>query len=214
MNKNQSHAVKQEFPAGMYIVAGNPGTTSDDDYLTVKQDEMFMSPRSQMFSASSAFPVGMYPNKDTVNDTVIRRTRSLIPHSVKCQIIQLAQDNPRITQGEIAQMFGIDRTTVSKILKRRHKFLEETESDQTTSSCSPPKIMKTDSVMNEALYMYNYINLWYLDAKKKGEQVTQSKVLEVAKTIAKSYGISNVSADNDWLCRFFIKYNIPVDTGK
>jgi hypothetical protein len=51
-----------------------------------------------------------------------------------------------------------------------------------------------------------------LDAKKKGEQITQSKVFDAAKTIAKSYGISNVSVDNDWLCRFFIKYNI--DSGK
>ena len=29
-----------------------------------------------------------------------------------------------MNQGEVADMFGIDRTTVSKLVKRRHEFLE------------------------------------------------------------------------------------------
>lgn len=53
----------------------------------------------------------------------LRRTRTVIPNSVKVQIAKVANQIPRMTQGEIAQMFGIDRTTVSKILKRRREYL-------------------------------------------------------------------------------------------
>ncbi|XP_076091646.1 uncharacterized protein LOC143063399 isoform X1 [Mytilus galloprovincialis] len=199
MNKNPNFTIKQEGK-GLYSNCHE----KDENYGSMSQEEMYMTNTGQIFSPSAAFSIGMYPHKDSMEDTVIRRTRSLIPHSVKCQIIQLAQDNPRITQGEIAQMFGIDRTTVSKILKRRHEFLEE--SKNTSDTCSPPKISKSDNVVNDTLC--KFINLWYLEAKKKNERITQSMVKDMAQSIAKSYGVSHLSADSSWFEEFFTKHNI------
>ena len=185
--------------------------TSEENFvqLSIKKNDLYMSPTGQIFSASSGEPVRMYHQRGLMMEDTVRRTRSLIPHSVKCQIIQLAQDNPRITQGEIAQMFGIDRTTVSKILKRRHKFLEESQSS--TDSCSPPKSSKTDNTVNEALC--KYIKMWYLDAMKKNERVTQTTLRGVAQTMANSYGVTDMSAVNDWLNDFCSSQNIK-ESGK
>lgn len=71
-----------------------------------------------------------------LEDMGLRRTRTVIPNSVKVQIAKVANQIPRMTQGEIAQMFGIDRTTVSKILKRRREYLcPENDSPKAKYSC-------------------------------------------------------------------------------
>ena len=53
-----------------------------------------------------------------------RKTRSKINDETRKDIIKFYLQNPNMNQGEVADMFGIDRTTVSKLVKRRHEFLE------------------------------------------------------------------------------------------
>ena len=53
-----------------------------------------------------------------------RKSRSKITDITRREIIKFYLQNPNMNQGEVADMFGIDRTTVSKLVKRRHEFLE------------------------------------------------------------------------------------------
>lgn len=78
---------------------------------------------SIMSSNMSSNMITSASNSLALEEMGLRRTRTVIPNSVKVQIAKVANQIPRMTQGEIAQMFGIDRTTVSKILKRRREYL-------------------------------------------------------------------------------------------
>lgn len=87
---------------------------------------------SIMSSNMSSNMITSASNSLALEEMGLRRTRTVIPNSVKVQIAKVANQIPRMTQGEIAQMFGIDRTTVSKILKRRREYLSP-------DSESPPR---------------------------------------------------------------------------
>lgn len=98
--------------------------------LSVQQSpSMVQSSPSSKQTITSIMSSNMSSNITSASNSLVleemglRRTRTVIPNSVKVQIAKVANQIPRMTQGEIAQMFGIDRTTVSKILKRRREYL-------------------------------------------------------------------------------------------
>lgn len=188
----------------------SPIRSQEKNYVTIQpkatKSEMYVNSTGQIVqNAIKAYPVGLYQHKDP-EESIIRRTRSLIPQSVKCQIVQMAQDNPRITQGDIAQMFGIDRTTVSKILKRRHKFLEESKEGIQETETIPPKITKLDDVLNQ--HICSYMETWYIDAKKRNKFITQSMVKDEANTVARGYGATSLSLSDDWFRDFFNRHGV------
>eukprot|EP00105_Crassostrea_gigas_P024231 XP_011444417.2 PREDICTED: uncharacterized protein LOC105340183 isoform X1 [Crassostrea gigas] len=78
---------------------------------------------TSIMSSNMSSNITSASNSLALEEMGLRRTRTVIPNSVKVQIAKVANQIPRMTQGEIAQMFGIDRTTVSKILKRRREYL-------------------------------------------------------------------------------------------
>lgn len=98
-------------------------------------------------------------NSLALEEMGLRRTRTVIPNSVKVQIAKVANQIPRMTQGEIAQMFGIDRTTVSKILKRRREYLGP-------DSESPPRAKynccKFPPLNYKYIYPFLFLSLHYL----------------------------------------------------
>ena len=48
-----------------------------------------------------------------------RKQRTSLSVQTKLDVIKYAEENPTVTQNKIATHFGIDRTTVSKVLKRK-----------------------------------------------------------------------------------------------
>ncbi|KAK3088666.1 hypothetical protein FSP39_022101 [Pinctada imbricata] len=157
-------------------------------------------------SASSSPSMVIKTNAYTplVEDSTIRRTRTVIPYSVKCQITKLAEENPRITQGEIAQVFGIDRTTVSKILKRRREFSDDTGVEE-----APPKakMSRFSNVTIEEKHEEEVYN-WYKKLTGKNVVVTQTMILEAAETLASSCGVYRHDFRKQWLDSFLDKYKI------
>ena len=62
--------------------------------------------------------------QDTAPDPRIRRKfRTSLTVKNKLEVIEYANENPNATQSKIASHFGIDRTTVSKVLKKRSDIL-------------------------------------------------------------------------------------------
>jgi len=134
----------------------------------------------------------------------IRRTRSVIPNSVKDEIGKLAEDNPRITQGEIAQIFGIDRTTVSKILKRKKMFHD----DGTPYPCV--KISRPENQIS--LELEEALFSWYVQMKELNIMVTQSMLIETAESMANEFGIVGFIFDKRWLTAFLERHMDKVKT--
>ena len=185
MNGNQLSGIPSpdsSLPAFLYRVGNASSVTSS-------------SASPSMVVKSNTFPL---------EDHTIRRTRTVIPYSVKCQITKLAEENPRITQGEIAQVFGIDRTTVSKILKRRREFVD----DSTIGETSPkPKVGRFTYAMINEKHEEEVYN-WYKKLKEKNVMVTQTMILEAAETLAANFGVSRLDFSKQWLHNFLDKYQV------
>lgn len=65
--------------------------------------------------------------KDLLTQTP-RKPRTTLTADVKQEIVDFHKEHPLLRQGEIADIFGIDRTTVTKLLKRRrHEKLVKQE---------------------------------------------------------------------------------------
>lgn len=62
----------------------------------------------------------------------VRKQRTSLTVQTKLEVIKYAEENPNVTQNKIASHFGIDRTTVSKVLKRKDLFKTVTGSDDAT----------------------------------------------------------------------------------
>ena len=88
------------------------------------QDEEDVKP-FLLIPGGQATPVQSFPNTTLgVYPQHFRKSRSKINDELRREIVKFYIQNPNMNQGEIADMFGIDRTTVSKLLKRKHEYLD------------------------------------------------------------------------------------------
>ena len=120
--KTPSKSSAEAYPTFLYKIS---------PVLSVQQSpSMVQTPTSSKNTTTSGMSssITSTSNSITLEEMGLRRTRTVIPNSVKVQIARVANQIPRMTQGEIAQMFGIDRTTVSKILKRKREYLGSDDS--------------------------------------------------------------------------------------
>ncbi|XP_022321115.2 uncharacterized protein LOC111123221 isoform X2 [Crassostrea virginica] len=120
--KRPSKSSAEAYPTFLYKIS---------PVLSVQQSpSMVQTPTSSKNTTTSGMSsnITSISNSITLEEMGLRRTRTVIPNSVKVQIARVANQIPRMTQGEIAQMFGIDRTTVSKILKRKREYLGSDDS--------------------------------------------------------------------------------------
>lgn len=121
-----------------------------------------------------------------VSPPTIKRPRTNIPAHIKYEIVDFVEKNPRLTQTHIANLFGIDRTTVSKIIKRYKPSLLNTPGNITknirtvnypnttirqiiteTNSSAPP--------MPDLSFHERMIN-WYQEANMLEMKITLDKV--------------------------------------
>ena len=72
-----------------------------------------------------------------------RKQRTSLSIQTKLDVIRYAELNPNVTQNKIASHFGIDRTTVSKVLKKKDSLKtassDEPRSDVSVPTCSAPR---------------------------------------------------------------------------
>lgn len=121
-----------------------------------QQDEEDIKPFVQMpaghpISSTSGIEFPAYEIEEMskvkcVNPT-FRKSRTKINDETRKNIIRFYLQNPNMNQGEIADIFGIDRTTVSKLVKRKYDFIDtEEETSLETAAVPASKRNKTDSL--------------------------------------------------------------------
>ncbi|KAK3357433.1 hypothetical protein B0T25DRAFT_604288 [Lasiosphaeria hispida] len=113
---------------------------------------------------------------------------------------QYAEDHPGVKQTDIGARFGVERSTVSKVLRHKEKYL-----GQEDRSSSPIKRTKGKGVDIEKA-LTNYLR----NAQKTGIAVTGDDLKEKARlfslgSAADNYGKTNSSA---WLDKFMLKHGI------
>ncbi|OBT64903.1 hypothetical protein VE03_06472 [Pseudogymnoascus sp. 23342-1-I1] len=127
-----------------------------------------------------------------------RKTLSDDDRRLMCQI---HEDNPGVKQAEIGSLFGVERSTVSKVLRDKEKFLSLEE-----PSASPPKRPKGDRVQNIELTLHN----WWIKEQGNGSLRTRDEIREKAikfATILRSQEGLQRANDDQWLDRFVGNHN-------
>lgn len=131
-----------------------------------------------------------------------RRTRTNIPYTIKCQISKMAEESPRITQGEIAQIFGIDRTTVSKILKKRKLYSDS------SSPHSPSKMSRFSDAASNQHELESALVIWCAGLKERNKTLTLSSIADAIEQLANSYGMGSYTFDFHWVRSFCRRHHI------
>jgi len=115
---------------------------------------------------------------------------------------QYAEEHPNAKQTDIGAEFGVERSTVSKVLRNKDKYLSSED-----RSSSPIKRAKGKSVDIEKA-LTNYLR----NAQKEGKPVTGDLIKEKARLFSATMGSpadahikTNSSA---WLDKFMLKHNI------
>lgn len=112
-------------------------------------------------------------------------------------VCQRHLENPTQKQEQLAREFGVERSTVSKILKEKDKWLsmpEDSPTQATAARSRPPRWPDLEQQLGE----------WMFEAEQQGAIVTDSmirqKALEIAQTL---YGdIGNFKGSQGWIEKF------------
>ncbi|KAF8418214.1 hypothetical protein EV426DRAFT_539783 [Tirmania nivea] len=111
------------------------------------------------------------------------------------------EENPNVKQTEIGAMFGVERSTVSKVLRQKEKYLYPDD-----GSRSPVKRTKGKFPDIERA-----LSVWAKNANKKGVGLTDKMIWDRARLFATSIGISEShfkANSQGWLEKFKQKNNL------
>lgn len=118
----------------------------------------------------------------------------------KIQLIK-SKDSTSASHRELAQQFGIGKTTVSDILKKKEDYLKQYE--ETLPTKRKRKERKTAaSDINELMFR------WFMCARQRGIPISGPLIQEKARQYAEELEVSNFSASNGWLASFKTRHAI------
>ena len=116
-------------------------------------------------------------------------------------MIRASEAVPKPTHSYLSELFGVGRTTVGGILKKKKLYEEEWKKNKNSKRCRISKFSSTDA-LNDKIYVY------YTQAKLKkyplSGPILQAKALEIAKAL----DIKDFKASNGWLESWKKKFNI------
>ncbi|KXL49797.1 hypothetical protein M433DRAFT_74713 [Acidomyces richmondensis BFW] len=116
------------------------------------------------------------------------------------RMCQYAEEHPNSKQTEIGAIFGVERSTVSKVLRQKEKYLAHDE-----GSKSPVKRAKGRSPDIERA-----LAVWAKNQEKKGMPLTD----EIIRDKARAFAATTTSPDNhtvlssSWIEKFKLKNNL------
>ena len=114
---------------------------------------------------------------------------------IKCR------DSTNTPHRELADQFGIGKTTVSDILKRKEVYIKQFEESLPINR--KRKERKTDiSEVNELMFQ------WFQIARERGIPISGPLLQEKARKYAEELGISKFTASNGWLATFQSRHKI------
>ncbi|KFY95314.1 hypothetical protein V500_02845 [Pseudogymnoascus sp. VKM F-4518 (FW-2643)] len=115
---------------------------------------------------------------------------------------QIHEDNPSIKQAEIGNLFGVERSTVSKVLRQKDRYLSLNE-----PSVSPPRRPKGGRVHDIDLALGNWlIKEWEKGVVRTRDEIRE-KAIKFATILSSQEGLQRAN-DDRWLDKFDQEHNI------
>ncbi|KAI7156004.1 hypothetical protein KC349_g6568 [Hortaea werneckii] len=130
--------------------------------------------------------------------------RMFLTDNDRKRMCQYAEDHPNAKQTEIGAIFGVERSTVSKVLRQKDKYLIQEDGSE-----SPVKRAKRHSPdMERALAV------WAKNQERKSLPLTDELIRDKAREFSAATMTTTTSADNHhvlspiWLEKFKLKHNL------
>ena len=133
-----------------------------------------------------------------------KKARNSLTLKKKCELIDVAKKNPKLSSRALAARFGCGKTQVTKILSNKESIVEQFESNVSKDCILLSKRSRPCefSEINEALYK------WYSLATTRNIYPAGPQLCEKARMIADQLGANNFKASNGWLDRWKKRYDI------
>ena len=129
----------------------------------------------------------------------VRCKRTDLSLGLKVEIIQPVQEK-KLSQQEIATLFGCSQSAVSKIVKTKETVMREAEENM-VSTRKRKRRGKAEDV-EAALYK------WFVDARARDAPVTSAMLEEKANHLAAVLRNRDFKATNGWLYRWILRNGI------
>ncbi|KAJ9119572.1 hypothetical protein QFC22_003281 [Naganishia vaughanmartiniae] len=132
------------------------------------------------------------------NDPRIVRPKVKLTHEDKRRIVEIARSNSSLRQEDIAQQYGVDRSTISKILISSHRWTGPAQ----TPAMPLPKPVKHTGGRFPAIEQR--MHEWMDAQHNAGYEIRDSIAREKAKEIARMMGFTDdrFKASAKWLDKF------------
>ncbi|KAK5173789.1 uncharacterized protein LTR77_002470 [Saxophila tyrrhenica] len=125
--------------------------------------------------------------------------RKTLTDSDRKRMCQYAEDHPNSKQTEIGAIFGVERSTVSKVLRQKEKYLLKEEGSQ-----SPAKRVKGRSPDIERT-----LANWAKNQERKGRKLTDDSIRDQARAFATTASPEHQQVlTTAWLEKFKLNHNI------
>src|SRR6185369_274243 len=105
------------------------------------------------------------------------------------------RENGKLRDEDLAREYGLDRSTITKILKQRERWLsiDPTSNHAKQKTQKSPKFPQIESALAD----------WLTMAVSNGEAVSDAQLQTKALEFAQMYGIRNeFQASNGWISKF------------
>ncbi|KAI0405687.1 hypothetical protein F4802DRAFT_606700 [Xylaria palmicola] len=145
---------------------------------------------------SVSTPSRQQPKLPTINTSQPRRT---LTDQDRREMCKFADENPGVKQHDIGLRFGVERSTVSKVLRRKDQYL-----NQEDRSASPVKKNKGKSSPDIERALAN----WVRGQQKKGVIVNDFEMEEKAKVFCTGSDIPLKTITSAWIDKFKQKHGM------
>ena len=140
-------------------------------------------------------------NDLNLNTPSPKRSRRELSLKEKYDLIQASERIPKPTQKDLTSMFGVGKTTVSDILKRKDEYKGIYE-ENTTSKCKRHDTGSKYGELNDLVYQ------WFKQARAKNIPLSGPIIQEKALEFAQNLDLMEFKASNDWLDSWRSKFSI------
>ncbi|KAJ9150813.1 Major centromere autoantigen B [Pleurostoma richardsiae] len=184
-------------PLSMLVVPSNPTWPS---MYTNPSPSSYSSPPVPLPQAPAPLPVPLKTTKLPPLHTSSTPRKTLTDDDRR-RMCQFAEDNPGMKQTEIGSHFGVERSTVSKVLRQKEKYLFPEDRSSSPVRRAKGKLPDIEKALAS----------WARNAQKSGHPITDAEIKERAQYFAAHFtaGESPVrTSSHSWLEKFKQKNGI------
>ncbi|CCM05934.1 uncharacterized protein FIBRA_08173 [Fibroporia radiculosa] len=181
------------------------GSASSSNARSASPALSVASTRTSLSSSTSAHlshPYPSYPESDAqVESTRPKHKKKRLLSIHRKEICEFALAHDSMKQEEIASHFGVERSTVSKILKEKHRWLHVRDDEKVAvAKFRPSKFPEIEHQLEK----------WLQQCTKDDVHITDAMIREEAKQVARNLGWSEdrFKASSGWVENYKIRVGI------